>query len=66
MERKLFESIVVLLESLELDKKIYEYASFEEIESLVGEMYAPGRSDNYLGGDIGGVREVLVAALKKS
>lgn len=64
MEKALFGAVLSLLEGLALEEKIYNYASFQEIERLVSEMYTPGRSDNYRGEDLGGVRRVLDVALK--
>lgn len=49
LERALFQRLQGMLENLELDKHLAQYASKEEILALKDEMYHPDRAGNFTG-----------------
>lgn len=44
----LFQSTLNMLTSLDLIKEMDKYCSYQDILTVVGEMYNPGRADNYI------------------
>lgn len=48
-EQALFERLQTMLESLDLDRHLAQYASQEQIVALKGDMYHPDRAGNFTG-----------------
>ena len=47
-DRQLVDEVLALLETADLSGLMSRYGSMEQIRSLKGEMFAPGRSDNFV------------------
>lgn len=47
-DRELIAKVVALLEKADLHGRVARYATAEEIRALKGEMFTPGRSDNFV------------------
>lgn len=63
-EHAVLSAVLSMLEELELPRRMARYVTLAQLVSLHAEMYTPGRSDNYVGPDMGSLTQLLARSLQ--